>query len=156
MSRKHQQVVEAKRSLIQGVRAALEKSRREATSFETPKAEEQCTSTWCGGKADPKPTVFHATTNFPPGYDATWKKLKGRPGYVDPDGNIWAPDMKHKDHWDVANQKGKKIKRGYLTERSYGQMDQKTKTKNQSKRPYDDYLEFTNVANYRKRVRFSR
>ena len=44
----------------------------------------------------------------PPG---NLNKLKGNQGWRDKKGNIWKKDMKHKDHWDVADPKtGKKIK----------------------------------------------
>jgi hypothetical protein len=39
-----------------------------------------------------------------------WSKLKGDQGWRDPDGNIWKKDRKHKDHWDVSDSKGNKIK----------------------------------------------
>jgi uncharacterized low-complexity protein len=37
-------------------------------------------------------------------------KLKGNQGYRDKDGNIWKKDQLHKDHWDVSDRKGNKIK----------------------------------------------
>jgi len=37
-------------------------------------------------------------------------KLKGNQGYRDNDGNIWKKDQLHKDHWDVSDRKGNKIK----------------------------------------------
>ncbi len=37
-------------------------------------------------------------------------KLKGGQGYRDKDGNTWKKDKLHKDHWDVSNKKGDKIK----------------------------------------------
>jgi len=37
-------------------------------------------------------------------------KLKGNQGYRDKDGNTWKKDKLHKDHWDVSNKKGDKIK----------------------------------------------
>jgi hypothetical protein len=54
--------------------------------------------------------------DYPPGYDKdTWKKVNGGPGFIDPDGNIWAKDMKHRRrpqdrHWDVNKPNGKRIK----------------------------------------------
>jgi hypothetical protein len=39
-----------------------------------------------------------------------WTKLKGDQGWRDKDGNIWKKDMKHKDHWDISDKKGKKIR----------------------------------------------
>ena len=40
----------------------------------------------------------------------SFTKLKNGQGYKDRKGNIWKKDMKHKDHWDVSNNKGVKIK----------------------------------------------
>ena len=37
-------------------------------------------------------------------------KLKNGPGYKDSKGNIWKKDKMHKDHWDVSNKKGKKVR----------------------------------------------
>lgn len=37
-------------------------------------------------------------------------KLKNGQGWRDKDGNVWKKDMLHKDHWDVSNKKGIKIK----------------------------------------------
>jgi len=37
-------------------------------------------------------------------------KLKGNQGYKDKAGNTWKKDMKHKDHWDVSDKKGNKVK----------------------------------------------
>ncbi len=36
--------------------------------------------------------------------------LRNGQGYKDKKGNIWKKDKLHKDHWDVSNSKGKKIK----------------------------------------------
>jgi hypothetical protein len=47
---------------------------------------------------------------FPPGFDAGWVKLKGAQGYRDPQGNVWKLDRLHKDHWDVIDLKGSKIR----------------------------------------------
>jgi RHS repeat-associated protein len=44
------------------------------------------------------------------GLPADVTKLKGNQGYKDKAGNIWKKDMKHKDHWDVSDKKGKKVK----------------------------------------------
>lgn len=49
-----------------------------------------------------------ATNNSKPPVKAT--KLKGSQGWRDEDGNIWRKDMLHKDHWDVSDRAGKKIK----------------------------------------------
>jgi RHS repeat-associated protein len=47
----------------------------------------------------------------PPGYDnKTWVKQKGNQGYKDPDGNVWKKDQLHKDHWDVSDRKGDKVR----------------------------------------------
>jgi RHS repeat-associated protein len=37
-------------------------------------------------------------------------KLKGNQGYKDKAGNTWKKDTKHKDHWDVSDKKGNKVK----------------------------------------------
>ena len=37
-------------------------------------------------------------------------KLKGNQGWKDAKGNIWKKDQLHKDHWDVLDSKGNKIK----------------------------------------------
>ena len=37
-------------------------------------------------------------------------KLKNGQGWRDKNGNVWKKDMLHKDHWDVSNKKGVKIK----------------------------------------------
>ena len=37
-------------------------------------------------------------------------KLKGNQGYKDKDGNTWKKDQLHKDHWDISNKKGQKIR----------------------------------------------
>ncbi len=37
-------------------------------------------------------------------------KLRGNQGYRDGDGNIWKKDQLHKDHWDVSDRNGNKIK----------------------------------------------
>ena len=59
-----------------------------------------------------------AARKIPPGYNDEWTKRRGGPGFVDPDGNLWTPDMKHRNpgprnigpHWDVADPDGNKIK----------------------------------------------
>ena len=45
-----------------------------------------------------------------PGKGKGWVKLKGKQGWRDKNGNIWKKDMKHKDHWDASDIKGRKIK----------------------------------------------
>ncbi len=37
-------------------------------------------------------------------------KLPGDQGWRDPQGNIWKKDKLHKDHWDVTDRAGEKIK----------------------------------------------
>ena len=37
-------------------------------------------------------------------------KLRGNQGWRDAAGNIWKKDMLHKDHWDVMDRTGRKIK----------------------------------------------
>ena len=39
-----------------------------------------------------------------------WTKLKGDQGWKDADGNMWNKDKLHKDHWDVSDKKGNKIR----------------------------------------------
>jgi hypothetical protein len=45
-----------------------------------------------------------------PGEGIGWTKLRGNQGWRDRDGNIWKKDQLHKDHWDVSNPKGEKIR----------------------------------------------
>ena len=45
-----------------------------------------------------------------PGDGAGWTKLRGDQGWRDANGNIWKKDKKHKDHWDVSDPKGRKIR----------------------------------------------
>jgi RHS repeat-associated protein len=37
-------------------------------------------------------------------------KLRGGQGYRDKQGNIWKKDKLHKDHWDISDKKGSKVK----------------------------------------------
>lgn len=37
-------------------------------------------------------------------------KLRGSQGWRDANGNIWKKDMLHKDHWDVMDRSGNKIR----------------------------------------------
>jgi hypothetical protein len=45
-----------------------------------------------------------------PGEGPGWTKLRGNQGWRDRDGNTWKRDQLHKDHWDVSNPKGEKIR----------------------------------------------
>ena len=45
-----------------------------------------------------------------PGEGKGWTKLKGSQGWRDGQGNIWKKDKLHKDHWDVMDKKGRKIR----------------------------------------------
>lgn len=45
-----------------------------------------------------------------PGEGDGWTKLRGNQGWRDADGNGWQKDKKHKDHWDVSDRKGNKIR----------------------------------------------
>jgi hypothetical protein len=45
-----------------------------------------------------------------PGEGKGWIKLKGDQGWRDAHGYIWKKDKKHKDHWDVTDTKGNKIR----------------------------------------------
>lgn len=45
-----------------------------------------------------------------PGEGDGWTKLRGSQVWRGAEGNIWKKDMKHKDHWDVNDRKGNKIR----------------------------------------------
>ena len=45
-----------------------------------------------------------------PGEGEGWVKLRGDQGWRAADGNIWKKDMLHKDHWDVMDSDGRKIR----------------------------------------------
>lgn len=60
-----------------------------------------------GGLRGPKTSM--AVSNLPSVGDG-WVKLKGAQGWKDAAGNIWKKDKKHKDHWDVSDRKGNKVK----------------------------------------------
>lgn len=46
-----------------------------------------------------------------PGKGKNWIKLKGTQGWKNiQEGTIWKKDRLHGDHWDVMDQKGKKVK----------------------------------------------
>ena len=47
----------------------------------------------------------------PPGYNpTTWAKLPRDQGFRDPDNLLWKLDRLHKDHWDVSDRQGRKVK----------------------------------------------
>jgi len=52
----------------------------------------------------------HAKEKTPTDNPEEFTKLKGNQGWKDKDGNIWKKDQLHKDHWDVSNSKGQKIR----------------------------------------------
>lgn len=45
-----------------------------------------------------------------PGKGGDWVKLRGNQGWKDADGNIWKKDQIHKDHWDISDRNGNKIR----------------------------------------------
>jgi hypothetical protein len=45
-----------------------------------------------------------------PGSGPDWIKLKGSQGWKDADGNFWMKDQLHKDHWDVSDRNGNKVR----------------------------------------------
>lgn len=62
-----------------------------------------------GGESNNKSQ--ESTKHDLPGKDKKgWTKLKGDQGWKDKDGNIWKKDMKHKDHWDISDRKGNKVR----------------------------------------------
>jgi RHS repeat-associated protein len=63
--------------------------------------------TFEGRKQGPEPPEPPKYSKEPP---AKTTKLKNGQGYRESNGNIWKKDMKHKDHWDVSDSKGNKIK----------------------------------------------
>ena len=46
----------------------------------------------------------------PPGDGPGWTKLRGDQGWKDPEGDVWKKDQLHKDHWDVSDRKGNKVR----------------------------------------------
>jgi hypothetical protein len=54
--------------------------------------------------------VERGLANLPGKGKTGWKKLKGDQGWKDADGNIWKKDKLHKDHWDVSDKNGNKIR----------------------------------------------
>jgi hypothetical protein len=50
-------------------------------------------------------------SHVPPGFDPQhWAKLPRGQGYRDPDRLVWRLDRLHKDHWDVSDEGGRKVK----------------------------------------------
>ena len=45
-----------------------------------------------------------------PGVGKGWTKLRGNQGWRDGNGEIWKIDRLHKDHWDVSDSKGNKVR----------------------------------------------
>jgi hypothetical protein len=45
-----------------------------------------------------------------PGQGPGWVRLRGDQGWKAPDGLIWKKDRLHKDHWDVSDASGRKIR----------------------------------------------
>ena len=45
-----------------------------------------------------------------PGEGKGWVKMRGDQGHKDAKGNTWKKDQLHKDHWDVSDEKGNKIR----------------------------------------------
>ena len=54
--------------------------------------------------------IYDVIVRTPNKYPGDYTKLKNGQGYKDRDGNIWKKDQLHKDHWDVSNKKGEKVK----------------------------------------------
>lgn len=50
-------------------------------------------------------------TDTPISNPKSFDKSRRNQGYRDAKGNIWKKDKLHKDHWDVSNGKGRKIKK---------------------------------------------
>lgn len=57
------------------------------------------------GKRDNKDKI-----KTPDSHPDEFMKLKGNQGYKDKEGNIWKKDKLHKDHWDISNRRGEKIR----------------------------------------------
>ncbi|HEX2854003.1 MAG TPA: hypothetical protein VHO24_12255, partial [Opitutaceae bacterium] len=62
-----------------------------------------------GSYAPPMPTRVDSQST-PTSNPRDFIKLKGTQGYRDFDGNFWKKDQLHKDHWDVSDRRGNKIK----------------------------------------------
>ena len=54
--------------------------------------------------------LVHNKCGTPDTTPEDFTKLKNGQGWRDKDGNVWKKDMLHKDHWDISNKKGVKIK----------------------------------------------
>jgi len=65
----------------------------------------------------------------PPGFGPDWVKLRGRQGFGDPAGFIWKRDMLHKDHWDVMDDKGNKVREVDFTGRQIWPAGPKNRSK---------------------------
>ncbi len=67
-----------------------------------------------------------------PGQGEGWAKLRGNQGWKNlKDGTIWTKDKLHKDHWDIKNSKGEKIKEVDF----YGNQIWPNGLKNKNKKP---------------------
>lgn len=60
-------------------------------------------------KADDK-NKGKAKEKTPTSNPEDFTKQKGDQGYKDKKGNTWKKDKLHKDHWDISNKKGQKIR----------------------------------------------
>jgi hypothetical protein len=58
------------------------------------------------GPAAPGAGSGHA----PPGFGPGWVKLRGNQGWRDPQGYRWKLDRLHRDHWDVSDSRGNKVR----------------------------------------------
>lgn len=54
--------------------------------------------------------LVHNLCRTPDTAPKDFTKLKNGQGWRDKDGSVWKKDMLHKDHWDVSNKRGTKIK----------------------------------------------
>lgn len=54
--------------------------------------------------------LAHNSCAVPTKGSKDFTKLKGNQGWKDKDGNIWKKDQLHKDHWDISDKKGNKIR----------------------------------------------
>lgn len=54
--------------------------------------------------------LVHNSCPTPKSDPKAFTKLKGNQGWKDKAKNFWKKDMKHKDHYDISNSKGKKIR----------------------------------------------